>query len=83
MKIKKFKVIQCKYCGQFQIMGGLNFKCKICNKSTQLILKSKFGLNLLLLAHFDTGLQAQKWLKEFQNNKINKNGIFFKTYGAK
>ena len=80
--IKKFKVVQCNKCGQWQVMGGLLFKCKRCNKSTKLRLKSKFGLNLKLIKSFDTGMEAQKFLKVFNEEKTKEDFIGFKSYAG-
>lgn len=80
MKIKKFKIIQCHKCGQMQIMGGWNFKCKICRKTTKLKLKSKYGLNLKLIISFDTGLEAQKFLSKFNEEKSKDKFIGFRSY---
>lgn len=67
MKIKKFKVIQCPKCGTMQVMGGLNFNCKICNHHTKIKLKSEFGLHLKLFKSFETGLEAEKYLRQLKN----------------
>lgn len=81
MEIKAYKIVQCRFCSQWQIMGGLKFKCKYCAKSTNLKLKSKSGLNLNLLASFDTGLEAEKFLREYQAKFFENKFIGFKTYG--
>lgn len=83
MKIKKFKIIQCNKCGHWQIMGGLIFHCKICNKTTKLKLKSKYGLNLKLIESFDTGLEAQKFLSKFNEERLKDKFMGFKMYEAK
>ena len=82
IKINKFKIIQCPKCGTLQIMGGLNFNCKICNHHTKIRLKSEFGLHLKLIKSFETGLQAEKYLRQYKNKTLEKNFQGFKTYGV-
>ena len=81
--IKKFKIVQCNKCGHYQVMGGLNFKCKICRKTTKLKLKSKFGLHLKYIQSFDTGLEAQKFVSKFNVERLKDTFQGFKSYEAK
>lgn len=81
--IKKFKVVQCCYCGHYQIMGGLNFKCKICNHSTKLKLKSKFGLHLKYIKSFNTGLEAQHFISKFNEERLKDKFQGFKSFEVK
>ena len=79
---KKFKIVRCKKCSQLQVMGGTNFKCKICNTTTKLKLKSKFGLNLNVIKSFDTGTEAEKFLKCLNEEKMKPMFIGFRSYGV-
>ena len=82
-KIKTYKIVQCKKCGKLQIMGGINFKCKYCHCQTKLRLKSKFGLHLKLIAHFDTGNEATLFLKKYQEEIYKNKFKGFSSYSGK
>lgn len=86
--LKQFLVIQCRKCGHYGIGQTNNllkyiYHCKICNKTTKIKLKSKWGLNLKLIKSFDTGLEAQKFLSKFNEERLKDKFMGFKTYGTK
>ena len=83
--LKQFLIIQCKKCGHYGV-GQTNkilkysYHCKICNRTTKIKLKSKYGLNLKLIESFNTGLEAQKFLSKFNEEKSKDKFIGFKSY---
>jgi hypothetical protein len=68
--MKNFRVIQCPSCGNVQVsQTSSTFKCFRCGKSRTFNPKSQLGLGVKILASFDTGEQAAKFVQEYQRVK--------------
>ena len=70
--MKKFKVIQCPNCGNYQVsQTTTSFKCFVCGKSRIMNPKSKLGLGVNVINSFDTGNEASLFIQEYKRIKHN------------
>lgn len=81
--MNKFIVVRCKKCGKVGIGETKNihryiYHCKVCNKRTKL--KAKWGLGLPLIKSFDTGTEAEQFLKKLMDEIHNGEPLQYKTY---
>ena len=81
-KLKKFKVLKCKYCGLIQVTSAKVLKCKRCNKSTKIYTKK--GLGLIVYKTYDTRTEANKFVTRLKDEVLKqKEHIGFKTCEGK
>lgn len=82
--MKRFIVLRCRRCrkigvGHTQKPLDYRYKCKVCHKTTKLK-KKEYGFNMKIFGSFDTGTEAEKFLKKLMEEIHKGEPVKYKTY---